>query len=191
MRYPPEHKQQARAYIVASSGRCFRRHGLDGIGIDGLAREAGVTSGAFYGHFKSKNSAFMETAVQGLKDLAAAITDLQTAQGDSWASHFIDFYLGERRICELGESCGLQSLTPDVMRAGLVTRTAYEEAFVAVVDSVASGFPNMAQEQARSTAQALLALLSGGVTLARSMSSDEMSDEIAQSLRMAAIALVS
>ncbi len=189
MRYPPDHKQQARARIIEASGRAFRRHGLGGIGIDGLAREAGVTSGAFYGHFKSKDAAFAEIAVQGLKDLAAAIVELQAEHGDAWLEHFVDFYLGERRTCEMAESCGLQSLTPDVMRANAATREAYEGALQEVVEIVASGLRSVEPALRGRRALALLALLSGGVTIARSMASEEQSEEIAQALRVAAIDL--
>jgi len=187
MRYPPDHKQQARARIVEASGRAFRRHGLGGIGIDGLAREAGVTSGAFYGHFKSKDLAFREIAVEGLKALEEGVAALQATYGRDWVAPFVDFYLGERRTCELGDSCALQSLTPDVMRADAETRAAYEGAFAKIVDEVAKGLSHLLPEVARQRALALLSLLSGGVTLARGMASEEQSVEIAEALRVAAI----
>ena len=99
----------------------------------------------------------------------------------------MDFYLGERRTCELGDSCALQSLTPDVMRADAETRAAYEEAFAKVVDEVAKGLSHLLPEVAHQRALALLSLLSGGVTLARGMASEEQSAEIAEALRVAAI----
>lgn len=191
MRYPPEHKQQARERIVGASAKAFRRHGYGGVGIDGLAREAGVTSGAFYGHFKSKDLAFREIAVGGLKELREGIAALQVSYGDSWIAPFIDFYLGERRTCELGESCALQSLTPDVMRADEETRAAYEEVFGQVVYLVAEGLAHLPPDVAHQRALALLSLLSGGITVARSMASAEQSTAIATALRSAAIELVS
>lgn len=191
MRYPPEHKFQARARIVTASGRAFRRHGFGGVGIDGLAKEAGVTSGAFYGHFKSKDLAFREIAILGLNELKEAIERLQAEHGSNWVAPFVDFYLGERRTCELGDSCALQSLTPDVMRADEEMRTAYEASFADVVDQVARGFPDLPPKAGRHRAQVLLALLSGGVTLARGMASAEQSDDIAEALRAAALNLVS
>ena len=48
MRYGPGLKQEARTKILDAAGRGFRRLGFGGIGVDGLAKEAGVTSGAFY-----------------------------------------------------------------------------------------------------------------------------------------------
>ena len=57
MRYAAGHKEGARTRILDAAGRGFRRLGFGGIGVDGLAKEAGVTSGAFYGHFPSKAEA--------------------------------------------------------------------------------------------------------------------------------------
>lgn len=190
MRYPPEHKQQARASIVEASGRAFRRHGYGGVGIDGLAKEAGVTSGAFYGHFKSKDLAFREIAIEGLKALKEGIATLQSEHGENWVAPFVDFYLGERRTCDLGESCALQSLTGDVMRADAETRAAYEEALGKVVDRVAKGLVHLSPDMAHQRALALLSLLSGGVTVARSMASAEQSAAVGNALRSAALELV-
>lgn len=190
MRYTPEHKQEARARITAAVARAFRRRGYGGIGVDGLAKEAGVTSGAFYGHFKSKDAAFQEIALQGLKDLGAAIADLQGRYGEEWVEAFIDFYLGHRRVCELGDSCGLQSLTPDVMRADATTRAAYEEELSTVVALVAAGLRRLDPALCSQRAIALLALLSGGVTLARSVATPAQSEDIAIALREAALKLV-
>ena len=190
MRYPPEHKEQARTRIVEAAGRAFRRNGYGSVGVDGLAKEAGVTSGAFYGHFRAKDSAFREVAVRGLEELRVGIADLQAAHGAGWIAPFVDFYIGERRTCELGESCALQSLTPDVMRADADTRSAYEEAFEQVVDQVVQGLAHLAPGLARQRALGLLALLSGGVTMARSMASEKSSTAIGDAVRAAARDLV-
>ena len=89
MRYQAEHKQEAKAKLLEAAGRGFRRLGYGGIGVDGLAKEAGVTSGAFYGHFKSKDAAFGAAALAGLDDLRAGIAALQDEQGARWAETFI------------------------------------------------------------------------------------------------------
>ena len=126
MRYGPGHKQEARTKILDAAGRGFRRLGFGGIGVDGLAKEAGVTSGAFYGHFPSKADAFKAAAVAGLVQLREAVEDLRANEGDAWLEKFVDFYMSVRRTCDLGESCALQSLTPEVARADRDTKAAYE-----------------------------------------------------------------
>lgn len=190
MRYSPEHKAEARAKIVDAAGRAFRRNGYGGIGVDGLAKEAGVTSGAFYGHFKSKDAAFAEIALQGIEQLCSNILALRSDHGAGWVAAFVDLYVGDLRTCELGESCALQSLTPDVMRADLKTRQAYEAAMMSVIGAVADGLDAAEPAEREDQAWALLSMLSGGVTVARSMASAERSASVAKALRKAALALV-
>src|SRR3569833_1707626 len=167
MRYGPEHKETARRKILSAVGRGFRRRGYDGIGVDGLAKEAGVTSGAFYGHFDSKGDAFEAAALAGLVELREAVERFRAEGGAGWLGRFVDFYLSTKRTCELGESCALQSLTPEVARAGRETRVAYEVELLRVVEAMAPGLPGSAHAGRRKLAWTVLAALSGGVTLAR------------------------
>src|SRR5690242_4670685 len=111
MAHKADRKEQSRTKILQSAGRGFRRHGFGGLGVDGLARDAGVTSGAFYAHFKSKSQAFREAVGAGLGDLKLGIETLQRERGSRWRDALIDFYVGERRTCSLTESCALQSLS--------------------------------------------------------------------------------
>jgi AcrR family transcriptional regulator len=190
MRYKPGHKEESRARILEAVGRGFRRHGLGGIGVDGLAKEAGVTSGAFYGHFGTKVQAFEEAAVAGLEALLASVTQLQDERGTDWLAAYVDLYLGLRRTCDLEEACGLQALTPEVMRADLPVRSRYEAVLRRIVDQVAQGLPQTpGAPPAQARAWALLALLSGGVTLARSLADSELGSQAAESLKQAALAV--
>jgi AcrR family transcriptional regulator len=191
MRYGPGHKDEARSRILNAAGRGFRRLGFGGIGVDGLAKEAGVTSGAFYGHFPSKAEAFKAAAVAGLVQLHEAIEDLRAREGEDWLATFVDFYMSVRRTCDLGESCALQSLTPEVARADLATRTAYEAELLRVAEAVAQGLPNGSLAARRKTAWAILALLSGGVSIARSAADPRTGAQIATGIKSAVMALTS
>ncbi|RYG44190.1 TetR/AcrR family transcriptional regulator, partial [bacterium] len=53
-RYKAGEKEQARERMLEAAGRRLRRSGFHGVGIDGLMAEAGLTSGAFYSNFGSK-----------------------------------------------------------------------------------------------------------------------------------------
>lgn len=189
MRYAQSHKEEARGRILGAAGRGFRRLGYDGIGVDGLAREAGVTSGAFYGHFPSKADAFKAAAVVGLVDLREAIEGLRTEQGEHWLAAFAAFYMSVRRTCELGESCALQSLTPEVARADGETKAAYEAELLKVIDAVAEGLRHGNLEKRRQTAFVILSLLSGSVTLARSASDPGLGARTAAAVEAAILQL--
>jgi TetR/AcrR family transcriptional repressor of nem operon len=189
MRYGPDHKEEARTKILHAAGRGFRRLGFGGVGVDGLAKEAGVTSGAFYGHFPSKAEAFRAAAVAGLVQLREAIEDLRAKRGDAWLENFVDFYLSVRRTCDPGESCALQSLTPEVARADHDTKAAYEAELLKVVEVLAGGLPNGTLPARRKTAWAILSILSGGVSIARSTADQKTGAQIAAGIKSAILAL--
>lgn len=181
-------KEQSRARILESAGRGFRSRGFGGLGVDGLARDAGVTSGAFYAHFKSKADAFREAVSVGLGQLANGIEQMRAQLGQHWREGFIDFYLGNRRTCELADSCALQSLSGEVARAGDEVREVFEAELNRIIEAAAAGLEGKPKAR-RDEATALLALLVGGVTLARAVRDPEASRNIAAAVRKAALAL--
>src|SRR5438270_2690856 len=54
-RYGKEHKEATRRRIVEAAGRRLKHHGIDGSGVAALMADAGLTNGAFYAHFASKD----------------------------------------------------------------------------------------------------------------------------------------
>src|SRR3954452_5191406 len=56
VRYTRDHKQETRQRISATAGRRLKRDGIDGSGVAPLMKDAGLTNGAFYAHFDSKDS---------------------------------------------------------------------------------------------------------------------------------------
>lgn len=188
MRYKSGHKEETRARMIAAAGRGFRRKGFGGIGVDGLAKEADVTSGAFYGHFPSKDAAFKEAVASGIEELRAGVETFQTTHGDDWAEAFIDFYLGEKRTCELGESCALQNLSPEVARSDSDIRAVYQAGMVKVVEQVAKGLQEGSLAERRKRAWALLSILSGSVTIARAVGDGDVAIQITKSIKASALA---
>ncbi|MGG6893948.1 TetR/AcrR family transcriptional regulator [Rhizobium sp. BR 315] len=192
MRYSAEHKQETRTRVIAAAGQVFRKEGYGGAGIDALTKAAGVTNGAFYGHFKSKIEAFRTAVVEGLEELRQAVLTLRENQSKGWLQTFASYYLGYKRTCDLGDSCTLPSLSPDVMRADEETRDAYTAVLKKLIADVAAGLPEDKKADANETtaedrAIILLATLSGGVTLARAVSDPALSSHIAEVIERAAL----
>jgi AcrR family transcriptional regulator len=185
MRYGPEQKEATRTKILTAAGRGFRRRGYGGVGVDELAKEAGVTSGAFYGHFGSKGEAFEAAALSGLVELCQAIETFQATHGGAWLGRFVDFYLSTKRTCELGGSCGLQTLTPEVARADSKLKAAYEVELLRVVEATAKGLPGKTPAARRKLAWGVLASLSGGVTLARAVNDSKLGAQVAAAIKTA------
>lgn len=180
-RYKLEQKEQTRERIIDAAGRCFKKSGYSGTGVDGLAKEAGVTSGAFYGHFDSKKAAFEAAIKSGLSQLDEALTSFQAQYGDNWWHEFAKFYLSQKRTCDLAESCALQSLTPEAGRAEAAIRVTFETELLKIVQAAQNLEAQHAQEN-RARIWANLAMLIGGVTLARAVENEKLADEIAHSV---------
>jgi len=174
-----EQKRETRQRILDAAARGFRRGGFGGLGVDGLAKEAGVTSGAFYVHFKSKSDAFRESVAQGVADVERGVRQFQTTSPKTWWNEFVRFYLGTKRKCELAESCGLQSLASEVARADAASRKAFTSELMKVAQVIADG-PRPSDAPA-TTEDAYIALstLIGTVTLTRAVDDASLANRIA------------
>ena len=181
MKNPSAKSQASKHRIVEAAGQAFRKHGLGGIGVDGLAKGADLTSGAFYFHFPSKIDVFVESIRAGLDELREAIKKAQTKEGQSWLSAFASFYMGTKRTCDLGDCCTLPTLSSEVERAGTEAQSVYEEKLLEIANAIARGLGDDSRAN-RDRAWVILALLSGGVTLARTVRSKTLSKEIATAI---------
>ena len=180
-----EQKAQTREKILAAAARSFRKGGFGGVGVDGLSKDAGVTSGAFYKHFGSKAEAFRESVVQGVNDVIVGVRATQAAHGKTWWSEFIKFYLHEKRKCSLTESCGLQSLSAEVARADEASRSAFTQELLVVAKAIVDGPKGSDAPDTVEDAYAALATLVGAVTLARAVNDAAMAKKIASNAERA------
>jgi AcrR family transcriptional regulator len=178
MKRSSEKSTISRKKMVQAAGAAFREHGMGGIGVDGLAKAADFTSGAFYFHFKSKLDAFVAGLEDSLDDLNAAIQQFQEKEGSSWVAAFAAFYLGFKRTCDLRNACALPVLSSEAERAGLAARQAYEAKLEIVFNSLAKGLAGTAQSTSREQALALMALLAGGAMISRTVADPQFSEEI-------------
>ena len=174
-----EQKEQTRQRILEAAGRGFRKGGFAGIGVDGLAKEAGLTSGAFYAHFDSKAHAFRESMTRGMADLRGGVLYYQAEHGRAWWPEFVRFYLSAKRTCELSESCTLQAMPMEVARSDEASRAAFESGLREVAQAIVEGPVSRRAPRDIETACAALSSLVGAVTLARAVGSKDFAAQIA------------
>ncbi|MCS6765514.1 MAG: TetR/AcrR family transcriptional regulator [Candidatus Protistobacter heckmanni] len=180
MRYSPEQSEATRKRILQAAGELFRQHGFGGVGVDAIAKAAGVTSGAFYSQFKSKADAFLAVAEEGLDRLHKGVEVFQGKYEADWFQAFIAYYLGAEHREDVGGGCALPSLSGEVARSEAETRKAYEERLTRVAQLLAGG---LADAPSREAAWPILAQLAGGVMLARAVQDEDLAREIAEAVR--------
>jgi TetR/AcrR family transcriptional regulator, transcriptional repressor for nem operon len=177
-----EQKEQTRLRMRQAAAEGFRSQGY-GIGVDGLAKRAGVTSGAFYANFSSKAEAFREAVAYGMDDLLGGIRYFQQQHGPAWWPAFVRFYLGEKRTCDLAQSCSLQTLTPELARADGEAKDVFREKLHAIAEAVVDGPDSPAKPATQEAALTALASLIGAVTMARAVGDEGMAQSVAGAMR--------
>lgn len=71
----------ARTRLLAAAERIFIEHGLDGAKVEQITRAAGLSKGAFYLHFKTKDDAFQEILASALAELADILGGVEQTKG--------------------------------------------------------------------------------------------------------------
>ncbi|PCI53232.1 MAG: TetR family transcriptional regulator [Alphaproteobacteria bacterium] len=186
-----ETKALTKENILYAAGRGFRTGGYGGIGVDGISKAAGVTSGAFYAHFGSKANAFEKALVYGMGCVREKIEGLQAQYGAQWTPHFIDYYFTDQLSSNLSEACALPSLSADVARANEKTQKAYEVELSKIAGAMANELPGKDDNDKLAKAWAILSILIGASSMVRAVQRQALADEIIKSAQAQALTIVS
>jgi TetR/AcrR family transcriptional repressor of nem operon len=187
MRHKGVKKEETRRKIVAAASHGFRKYGYGGIGVDGLAKSAGVTSGAFYSHLGSKDGAFNIALAVGLDEVIDSLPKFQSEHGTAWVEAFVEYYLSAEHQNDLECGCAMATLTPEVVRFGDEMHEVFEEKMSVIAKIIVQGLAGGTDENRFSRAWSLLGVLIGGINIARSMKSVGASEAVADAIRFAAI----
>ncbi|MDB5219329.1 MAG: transcriptional regulator, TetR family [Myxococcaceae bacterium] len=173
MKVSREQKAENRRKILDAAARLFRERGIDAIGVDAVMAAAGLTHGAFYGHFASKN------------DLVAQAFDHAMSQADdAWRSatdptkRLGELYLATEHCEHPGEGCALATLGPEVSRHGAAIQRALATGLHERVDALAALLEPGSVKERRAEAIATWATLVGAMVLARGVDDPKFRDEI-------------
>ena len=181
--------ERTRAKLIASAGRSFRKAGYAGVGVDSIAQEAGVTSGAFYAHLRSKDGAFQSALLAGLGDVLTALPKFREDFGEDWPEAFAKYYLGDAHRNDIENGCAMAGLSPDVVRAQPDVQHEYAGLMRQIAGEIVKGIPGKSPESAKQQkAWAFLASLIGALIVARAAGSEPLAEEIAEASRSAAVA---
>jgi TetR/AcrR family transcriptional repressor of nem operon len=159
---PTQRRAETRQRILTAAGHLFREHGVDGVGVDAVMKEAGLTHGGFYLHFPSKDALAAEVS-QSLLEKGARRWDQisQSAAPGAALEEIVRSYLEPERVAS-AHCCPLTTLGPDVARRA-TSREAIGGALREMVDALTRCLPG----GTRKDALASLSTMVGAVVLAR------------------------
>ncbi|MEH0420721.1 TetR/AcrR family transcriptional regulator [Streptomyces sp. B21-083] len=188
VRYAKEHKQVTRQRIIETAGLRFKKDGIDGSGVSTLMSDAGLTNGAFYAHFASKDDLVANVVAAELRAQVAGYDTLRP--GRPGLEDLIREYLSPEHRDHPGVGCCSAALLDEIGRCGDETKQAYTEGAKAIVEEVAARLTPEDPGAARAKAIGLFTLLVGTLQLARALSDREFADEVLERGTENALALV-
>ena len=128
MRYPADQKQRTRKRVLDASAELAKAKGFAAASVDELMAAAGMTGGAFYAHFDSKNALFAELITQELARSAERLTPREGYTREQLLAHLFSSYLSLAHVQGAGSGCVIPALGPEISRADAQVKGAFEKA---------------------------------------------------------------
>lgn len=176
MRYSKEHKAGTRNRIVQNASRALRRTGLNGIGVVGLMKSAGLTQGGFYSYFKSREALVAEAIQYAMSQTASG---WRRRYAGSTAADGLDSlvaaYLAREHRDNPAEGCPLPAVSADVARSGGKVRRTFTQSLDEMIDALAEHVPDEPNVEPRVLAAGVMATMVGSLILARACDDHKLS----------------
>lgn len=190
-----EHKRESLDRILDSAARRLREEGLHGAAIVPVMRDAGLTHGAFYSHFSSKED--LASAAFGHAISTGRPLWIKRPRGESWSARLTGLakrYLTTAHRDDLSTSCGFATLSAEAAHASDQFRASYEEELLATLTAICEQGTDERGSKSDTDdrlddAIALMIVCVGGMSLARAVIDPRLSARILRVARRAAAKL--
>jgi len=177
VRYGREHKQATRQRIIETAGRRFKEDGIDGSGIAALMRDAGLTNGAFYTHFTSKDDLVATTIADQLQAQNATIV-AHAEPGRAGLEQIVRWYLSPWHRDSRDVGCPSAALLDEIGRCTHPTKQAYTDGVLVVADGIAARLAPDDPLSVRPMALSSYAMMAGTLQLSRALADPQLADQV-------------
>jgi len=187
MRYEKGHREATRRHIIDVASARFRESGVAAVGLAGIMNAAGLTNGAFYTHFESKEDLVRAVLLDALSRRELRLrANLESRVG---LAATVRDYLSPRHRDGAGGGCPTAALVAEIARHPRRTRDAFTEKVVEIVNLLAAQLGSGSAAGRRKRAIAVYGMMVGSLQLARAVNDRKLSDEILADAADAALRL--
>ncbi len=174
MRVSRAQAEENRETVINVASRLFREHGFDGIGLKDLMKGAGLTQGAFYKQFASKDDLAAQASRRAME---SATHRWSTAAATSYdpLEAVMEFYLSPGHVGEKADGCPLVALGADAARQREEVRRPFEDGIRAHFEVLDELMDEAKSSNPSGKAMAILSLMVGAVTLSRLIKEEDLS----------------
>ena len=176
MRYGKDQKQATRQRILEAAGRRFKHDGIDGAGAATLMSDAGMTNGAFYAHFASKEDLVANVLADQLRAQRQSL-DAQPSDRAGLEA-FARSYLSPQHRDQSADGCPSAALLDEIARRPAATRQVFTDELMNEIDDIASRLDPSDIEAGRTNALTVFGLMVGTLQLARALTDRDLSDRL-------------
>jgi TetR/AcrR family transcriptional repressor of nem operon len=176
MRYGKGHKQATRQRILEAAGRRFKQDGIDGAGVAAVMSDAGLTNGAFYAHFSSKEDLVANVLADQLRAQRQNV-DAEPS-GRAGLEAFIRAYLSPEHRDQPADGCPSAALLDEIARRPAATRQAFTDELLATADDIGARLDPTGANAARPDVLTVLGFMIGTLQLARALTDPDLSDQL-------------
>jgi len=167
MRISKEKAAENRAALIRAASKLFRERGIDGVGVAEISKEAGLTHGALYAHFKSKEELALEALAYGLEQSNARMY-AATVDGMPDLGRFLDRYLSPETRDNYGDRCPIAASASEIGRQDRAISLRFAEGYMVLARNferqIAS---NRADSDALARGMVAVAAMVGSMAVAR------------------------
>lgn len=183
MRYTPDHKERSRERILSSASQLMRCKGIDAVSVATAMKEAGMTHGAFYAHFQSKDDLVAESIRFALDKTIARLRDaVAAAPNEPPLKVILASYLTESHLRNTSNGCATASMGQQAARSSPLIRQAMAEKIDKMVDFIAMHCQG-SESKKRATAHTIYSMMVGTIVLAMNYEDPDRQREILESGR--------
>ncbi|KAE8757008.1 TetR family transcriptional regulator [Paraburkholderia madseniana] len=177
MGYSQAQKAESRQRVLENASRQIREHGIEALGVADCMRSAGLTHGAFYGHFSSRDALILEAlehAVSQSEKRMASLASGSAKRGETPLQAIAEAFLNERHVKNPGTGCALCALAGEARHANPDVR----ELLTGYVRKLASRIAQAASSDSKDAGLGIVATIVGAITLARAVDNDKLAKSI-------------
>lgn len=172
-------KEASHERIVTAAARAIRRSGYDGTGVADIMKEAGLTHGAFYAHFESRDAMLAKAADHaGAESNALAAQVLAAAPSDQALQTLMRVYLSKEHIEGIETGCPISALGSEMPRQSPEVRLAATSRIKEMISLIARQFPDLEPQVAHERALVTVSTLVGTLILARAVNDPTLSQSL-------------
>jgi TetR/AcrR family transcriptional regulator, transcriptional repressor for nem operon len=172
-------KEASHERIVQAAARAIRRSGYDGTGVADIMKEAGLTHGAFYAHFESREAMLAEAADRaGAESNALAASVMAAVPPEQALQALMQTYLSKEHLAGIETGCPVSALGSEMPRQSPEVRRAATRRIKEMIDLVARQSPDWGQPGAHERALVMVATMVGTLMLARAVDDPALSDSL-------------